>query len=136
MEGMISKEILKIQGKTEEAEKIKLSVSNWGVGLVTKLMEVTHGQWLYRNVHVHDAVSGEKAMNKKEAIRKELEVQMMLDEEGLVEEDQYLLRIKLDELDHSTGEEQAIWLMALRAARKAQKIREDRSNVSASGTSE
>jgi hypothetical protein len=39
---------------------------NWSVGLVTKLLEVTHGQWLYRNVHVHDRVTGERLLPRKE----------------------------------------------------------------------
>ena len=30
----------------------------WGVELVTRLLEVTHGQWLYRNVQVHDRIAG------------------------------------------------------------------------------
>jgi hypothetical protein len=54
MEGMISKEVLAIQRKVEDEGKCKMTIKNWGAGLVTKLLEVTHGQWLYRNVHVHD----------------------------------------------------------------------------------
>lgn len=49
---------------------------------------------------------------------------MEIGEEGLAEEDQYLLDINLDDLDHSTWEDQAIWLLALKAATKAQQIRE------------
>ena len=65
-------------------------------------------------------MSGEKATRRKESIRIELEHQMSLDENGLTEEDQYLLELNLDNLDHSTGEDQAIWLLLLKAARKAQ----------------
>ena len=106
MEGMILKEVLRIQGKAEEERNFKLSLQNWGSGLVMKLMEVTHGHWLYWNIHLHDAVSGEKAMNRKESLWKEVKSQLKLGEEGLAEEDQYLLEINLDNLDHSTGEEQ------------------------------
>ena len=128
MEGMISKEAVKMQSEMEDAGKCKLTVKGWSAGLVVKLLEVTHGQWLYRNVHVHDIISGEKAMGRKESIRNEFEY-----EAGLAEEDQYLLDIDLDDLDHSTGEVQAIWLLALKAARKAQQIREDRANTTAPG---
>ena len=44
-----------------------------------------------------------------------------------------MLNIDLDDLDHSTGEEQAIWLLALKAARKAQQIREERANTTMPG---
>ena len=129
MEGMISVEVAKVQSEMEEAGQCKLTVKSWCEGLVLKLLEVTHGQWLYRNVHVHDRVSGEHAMRRKESIRAELEYQMSLGENGLAEEDRYLLELNLDDLDHSTGEDQAIWLLALKAARKARRLRGTRSST-------
>ena len=133
LEGMVSKEIAAIQSDTMYGGRFQISVENWTIGLVEKLLEVTHGQWLYRNVHVHDAKAGEKAMYRKEEIRRELEHQMSLGGEGLGEEDQYLLEINLDDLEHSTGEDQAIWLLALQAARKAQQIRSSRLQNEVSG---
>ena len=132
MEGMIPKVVVMIQSETEDASKCRLTVKAWSAGLVVKLLEVTHGQWLYRNVHVHDIISGEKARNRKESIRKELEHQMEVGEDGLAKEDHYLLDINLDDLDHSMGEDQAIWLLALKAARKAQQLRESQANGTAS----
>ena len=67
-------------------------------------------------------------MNRKEALRREIEHQIALGGEGLAEEDQYLLEINLDELQLSTGEDQVYWLMALQTARKAREIREARAN--------
>jgi hypothetical protein len=133
MEGMISKEIIAIQRKAEDNGRCKMMVKNWSAGLVTKLLEVTHGQWLYRNVHVHDMVKGERAMTRKAEIRRELEYQLMLGGEGLAEEDEYLLEINLDDLDNSTGEDQIYWLMALKTARKAWQIQEERRQAIAAG---
>jgi hypothetical protein len=124
MEGMVSKEILTIQGRAQETGKKKLPIQSWCAGLVTRLLEVTHGQWLYRNVHVHDILTGDIATRRKEDIRRELLDQIEIGGEGLVEEDKYLLEINLDELDTSSGEEQTYWLLALRAARVAFQIRE------------
>eukprot|EP00956_Cyclotella_meneghiniana_P039287 scaffold168688_cov23-Cyclotella_meneghiniana.AAC.1 len=56
---------------------------------------------------------------------------MSLGENGLAEEDRYLLELNLDDLDHSTGEDQAIWLLSLKAARKARQLRENRRNTAA-----
>ena len=134
IEAMISVKAVAMQREMEEAGKCKLTVGAWSAGLVLKLLEVVHGQWLYRNVHVHDIITGEKAMQRKESIRRELEYQMSLGENGVAEEDQYLLELDLDDLDHSTGEDQAIWLLALKAARKAQQLREDRNNAAAAET--
>ena len=50
---------------------------------MVKLLEVTHGQWLYRNVHIHDIISGEKATHVKESIWRELVLQMGIGGDGL-----------------------------------------------------
>ena len=71
--GVDSVEAVKMQSEAEDAGKCKLTVKMCSAGLVVKLLEVTHGQWLYQNVHVHNIISGKKAMSRKDDIRKELE---------------------------------------------------------------
>ena len=66
MEGMVSKEVVQIQRKVDHGGKFRISVDAWCAGLVKRLLEVTHGQWLYRNVHVHDLFTGKRAMNRKD----------------------------------------------------------------------
>ena len=68
MEGMISKDI----------------IPTWTQGLVTKLLKATHGQWLYRNIHVHEATAGIKATARNEEIQRFVEDQIKLGEDGLV----------------------------------------------------
>ena len=58
------------------------------MGLVTRLLEVTHGQWLYRNVLVHDKTNGQLAMIRKEDITARIEEQLLLGQGNLLEEDQ------------------------------------------------
>jgi hypothetical protein len=41
--------------------------------LIMKLLKVTQGQWLYRNIQVHDKVSGTLATLRKEEIQMEIE---------------------------------------------------------------
>ena len=61
MEGMILSEALVIQAECVDLGGCSLSLENWAKGLTIKLLEATHGQWLYRNMLVHDTVSGLKA---------------------------------------------------------------------------
>ena len=58
MEGMVSKELVSIQWEYLVLSGSSMTVDRWMSGLITKLLEVTHGQWLYRNIQVHDIVSG------------------------------------------------------------------------------
>ena len=74
--------------------------------------EVTHGQWLYRNVQVHD----DDASLRKEEIIAEIEKQQEMGEEGLLPEDRYLLEINLDDMEITSGKKQEYWLLAIRAA--------------------
>ena len=78
MEGMISKEITGIQKSYLALSSYHLSIERCTKGLITKLQEVTHGQWLYRNVHVHDSISGTTATLPKEEIQMEIEKQQEL----------------------------------------------------------
>ena len=87
------------------------------MGLVTRLLEVTHGQWLYRNVLVHDKTNGQLAMIRKEDITARIEEQLLLGQGNLLEEDQYLLEVNFGDLHKSTGERHEYWLLAIQAAR-------------------
>ena len=133
MEGMISRELVELQKYAVTGTGSRMSVETWAKDLVTKLLEVTHGQWLYRNVVVHDRTAGDLVTRRKEEIRDALEEQMELGEEGLAEEDRFLLEINLDELDNSTGEDQTYWLLSLQAARDARQLLQQQNNATTGG---
>jgi hypothetical protein len=127
LEGMISKEILNGHYSSSfNSEEDMPEPSKWAKGLVVKLLEITHGQWLYRNIHVHDAISGALATAKKEELQKAIEDELALGGAGLAEEDLYLLEINLDDLATSSGEDQTYWLLAIRAAREWRKLQRQR----------
>jgi len=75
MEGMVSTEIVKIQTYYMRLCESRMNTDRWGVGLVTKLLECTHSQWLYRNIVVHDRTSGDIATQQMEEIQMEVEKQ-------------------------------------------------------------
>ena len=85
VEGVIYKDMMLMQ-----QEYLDLQGSNgnpttrtsWDKGLIFRMMEITHGQWLYRNVHVHDTVTGLHAMRIKEELQKEIEDQIQMDPES------------------------------------------------------
>ena len=70
MEGMISSEAMAIQAECVDLGRCSLSLDNWAKGLAIKLLEVTHGKWLYRNIILHDTVSGLKTAERKEELQK------------------------------------------------------------------
>jgi hypothetical protein len=88
--------------------------------VVTKLLEATHGQWLYRCIQIHDRNKGTQATLRKEELQKEIEDQRDMGYDGLLEEDQFLEGVNLEDLENSSGEQQEYWLLAIRATREAQ----------------
>ena len=132
MEGMISTRMREIQRHFHISEGTRTSPERWAQGLILKLLEATHGQWLYRNVQIHDAVSGTQATIRKEAIQKEIKEQMELGEAGLLEEDNWMLEVNLGDLESTSGEQEQYWLVAIKAAWEAAML--TRQNEQASRT--
>ena len=122
MEGMISSEMVEIQKDCCDIVETKSTADQWARGLITKLLEITHGQWLYRNVHVHDKVTGTLATKRKEELKDAILDQLYIGEEGLAEEDKYLLEINLGDLETTSGIQQHYWLLAIKAARMWQEL--------------
>ena len=92
--------------------------------LVVRLLKVTHGQWIYRNVHVHGIVSGVHATRRKEELQGAIEDQLDFGEDGLDEhQDKWLLDINLEDLGTTSGEERFYWLLQIQAAREDRCLR-------------
>ncbi len=68
LEGMISKKIMRVQQPHFALSGSRMSLERWSSGLATRLLEITHGQWVYRNFIVHDLVSGTIATARKEEL--------------------------------------------------------------------
>ncbi len=89
-----------------------------------RLLEITHGKWVYRNFIVHDPVLGTIATARKEELLREIERQCELGDAGLLEEDKYLAEVNLEGLEDTYGERQHYWLLAIKTAWKAKILRE------------
>jgi hypothetical protein len=84
-----------------------------------KLLEATHGQWIYRNIQIHDTVTGTQVTLRKEAIQSEIAEQMKLGEAGMLEEDLWMMYVNLRDLENTSGEQEEYWLLAITATQVA-----------------
>lgn len=134
MEGMISKEWVKVQRQHYVIRGGRLRPHVWAQQLAVKLMEITHGQWLYRNVQVHDSATGILATQRKEELQQLIEDQIEVGGEGLDDDDKFLLEINLDDLETTSGETQGYWLLAIQAAREARLLRQQEQTASNENT--
>ena len=126
MEGMISKEVVIIQRDFHILSGGEISTEKWATGLILRLLEATHGQWMYRNLAVHDEVSGALVNKRKEELRDKIEEIQEMASEDLLEEDRFLAEVNLEDLEESSGEKQTYWLLAMKTYKKRKELRERR----------
>jgi hypothetical protein len=82
----------------------QMSLEKWSSGLITRLLEITHGQWLYQNFIVQNPVSRTIATAEKEELLLETECQWDLGDVGLLEEDKYLTEVNLGDMETTMGD--------------------------------
>ena len=124
MEGMVCSGMRRIQANFAESAVSNKLITRWASGLIIKLLEATHGQWLYRCVQTHDTVSDTLATMRKEQLQIEIEHQKDMGiGDDLEREDQFLAEVNLEDLESTLGANQEYWLLAIRKAREASRLR-------------
>ena len=134
MEGMVANELVEFVRLYGVGDDCKLEAGIWVERLVIKLLEVTHGQWIFRNLMVHDSISGILVTKDKGELQLAIEQQKELGGDGLAEHDKWMLEVNLDDLERTTGETQYYWLVAVQAARETFNLRhQQRQQTSGAG---
>jgi hypothetical protein len=119
MESIVCKRMRAIQYNHQHWVRTRTSPTWWVQGLILELLEATHGQWIYRNIEIHDAVAGTQATLKKEVIQQEIKEQMELGEAGLLKDDHWMMEVNLGDIETTLGEQEEYWLVAIKAAQVA-----------------
>jgi hypothetical protein len=119
---MISKELLLLDKWEVLAPESLMTVSQWAGSLIQRLLEATHGVWIYRNLVMHDNTAGVLATKEKEQLLQEIEYQVDMGGEGLTEQDLWMAEVNLGDLATSSGERESYWLLAIRTARERSRL--------------
>jgi hypothetical protein len=120
--GMVSSKLLPIQSAHSLTSSSSPNATRWISSLITQLLQVTHTQWIYQCILVHDRTTGTLISSHKGELLKEIDHQLSLGSNGLKEEDRFLLECNFDTLTTATGEQQEYWLLTIQAAREASHI--------------
>ena len=80
---------------------------------------MSHTQWIYRNVSLHDGRVGHLATARREEILAEIDRLASLDPADVPESSRYLLEIDFSTVGDMTLERQSYWMLAMRAAAAA-----------------
>jgi hypothetical protein len=101
----------------------------WASQLVIQLLEVVHGQWVYRKIQVHDKMKVALRTEEKEHLLKEIEIKMVMGFDGFLDMDKSLAMVlTLEYMEASGGESQEYWLLAAHTAWAAKALADELSS--------
>ena len=107
MEGKMSKAIFSLQSHSLAASPSRLNIADWSKRLISQVLQISHAQWVFHNVSLHDARSGYLHEKKRRDILSEIDCLSQLDPEDVPLECQYLLEMDFTALAGDTLERQS-----------------------------
>jgi hypothetical protein len=119
-EGHISTHSYEIQTFPLAMSSRFLNGTDWTKQFITKILQITHSQWIYRNILLHDKRQGYHHHKRAEELTKEMESLADLAPEDVPEASRFLLEINFTELLELHIETQKYWVLAVDAALPAQ----------------
>ncbi len=121
-EGHISTHFYTIQTFCLAMSNSYLNEEDWPKQFISKILQITHSQWIFQNISLHDWTH-EYLHNKKDnKIMQQLNVLLDLAPDDVPEASRFLLEINLSEPSTSHLETQKFWMLAMDAALKAKAL--------------
>ncbi len=118
MEGKICKELFNLQRRAITGSPSTLTFAAWSKKLLDQILHISHSQWIFRNVSLHDRQHGYLRLRRREQVLQEVDRLSELDATALLPESRYLLEIDFNELRSASAVEQSYWVYAMKAARR------------------
>jgi len=121
-EGYISTHFYVIQTFHLSMSSSYLNGVDWTKQLISKLLQIAHSQWIFRNFSLCDNTHGYLRNKKADKILQLINRFSEVAPEEVPEDSQFLLEIIFSELTNSHLETQTYWTLAMEAAVKAKAL--------------
>ncbi len=96
-----------------------LNGEDWTKQFIYKLLQITHSQWIFWNISLHDKMHGYIRNKKGKEIVQQINVLSEVAPEEVPKDSRFLLEINFSELSKTHLETQTYWTLAMVAALKA-----------------
>ena len=116
LEGRISSLWVEMRHLEVEADNLRTTAEYWARGLIRRLVQITHRQWIYRNSAVHLKVRGSLSQPQHEKLMDTIEDYLHVDPMSLLPEDRRLLTVDLEALAESSPVNQQTWVAEMETA--------------------
>ncbi len=127
MEGYISAQFYNIQRFHLSMSGGYLKGLDWTKQFISKNLQITHSQWIYRNISLHDKQQGYLQHKRSEDLLQEISELSELSPDKVPEGSRYLLEVNFTELASSHPKTQCYWALAVNAALTAKQLDNRRS---------
>ncbi len=99
--------------------KLKQGSGKWARGLMSKLLQITHQQWMYRNATVHLKIKDGCMVVQHQRALDKIEMCLDTDPEELLQEHSHLLFTNFKNLAAGPIKDKRQWVAEFEAARSA-----------------
>ncbi len=118
-EGRICKSLFQVQKDWLSHTGSTWSISGWSVTFVSKVLDITHRQWLYRNARIHMKVAEGLTQPAHEAIMSKVLTLMGTDPMELLPQHRHLLELDFLALGNGPTEDRQYWIESMKSALQA-----------------
>jgi hypothetical protein len=122
-EGYISWHFYNIQRFHLSMSNNFLNGSNCTKQFITKILQITHSQWIYRNISLHDKRQGYLHTKQSEDLVQEITELLELSPDEVPKNCRFLLEVNFTKLTSSHLETQQYWTLAMNAALAARQLK-------------
>ncbi len=125
-EGHVSTHFYVIQTFHLAMSSSYLNGEDWAKQFISKILQIMHSQWIFRNISLHNKAHGYLNNKKADKIMQQINVLLDLAPEEVSEDSQFLLKINFSKLSSYHLETQKYWTLAVDAALKAKALESTR----------
>ena len=115
-EGHISTHFYAIQSFHLSMSSSYLNGADWTKQFISKILQITHGQWIFRNISLHDKTQGYLRNKTADDLLQIINEFSEVAPEEIPEDSRFLLEINFTDLAKSHIETQTYWTLAMDAA--------------------
>ena len=119
MEGKVATALFRLQERHLTVSTSRLTIASWARQFLSRLLQITHAQWVFRNVTLHDAATGYLVERKREEILGEIDELAHMDPADIPESRRYLLEMDFTALQRAPIDTQSYWLLSMKSAIRA-----------------
>ena len=119
MEGRISRHFYNIQCVHLAMSSSYLNEKDWTKQFIDRILRITHSQWIYRNVCLHDRKEGYLHHHEMEEMKDKAEELAEINPTELPKESRFLLEMNGEKSTNGTYNDLDYWIRAVEAAKIA-----------------